>query len=136
MHFYSSQLITFLCSYQEQYKLEAMRGLGIDRHFFGLYLIAKELDIKPFPKLFEHMVKFLLLTIKYVTSIVCAVMASPIYNCYISNTNQADKILQIWEDWGSRRFQHCDKPRLWYFIHCTWRRYRYDDRYINSFYSL
>ncbi|XP_065910251.1 carnitine O-palmitoyltransferase 1, liver isoform-like [Dysidea avara] len=40
--------------YQEQYKLEAMRGLGIDRHLFGLYLIAKGINIKPFPKLFEH----------------------------------------------------------------------------------
>ena len=51
------QIITlFLYRYQEQYKLEAMRGLGIDRHFFGLYLIAKGLNIKPFPKLFEHMV--------------------------------------------------------------------------------
>ncbi|XP_065912520.1 carnitine O-palmitoyltransferase 1, muscle isoform-like [Dysidea avara] len=40
--------------YQEQYKFEAMRGLGIDRHLFGLYLIAKGLNIKPFPKLFEH----------------------------------------------------------------------------------
>ena len=51
------QIITlFLYRYQEQYKLEAMRGLGIDRHFFGLYLIAKGLNVKPFPKLFEHMV--------------------------------------------------------------------------------
>ncbi|XP_065912529.1 carnitine O-palmitoyltransferase 1, liver isoform-like [Dysidea avara] len=40
--------------YQEQFKVEAMRGLGIDRHLFGLYLIAKGLNVKPFPKLFEH----------------------------------------------------------------------------------
>jgi len=51
--------IEFPCSYQEQYKLEAMRGLGIDRHFFGLYLVAKGLNVKPFPKLFEHMVCFI-----------------------------------------------------------------------------
>jgi len=45
-----------ICSYQRQYKVEAMRGLGIDRHLFGLYLIANGLNIKPFPKLFKHKV--------------------------------------------------------------------------------
>ena len=71
MYVNTSQLITFLCSYQEQYKLEAMRGLGIDRHFFGLYLIARGLNVKPFPKLFEHMVMFCL-TVRYVTTCRCS----------------------------------------------------------------
>lgn len=39
--------------YQERYKFEAMRGMGIDRHLFGLYVIAKWLNVDPLPRLFQ-----------------------------------------------------------------------------------
>ena len=42
--------------YQEQYKLEAMRGMGIDRHLFGLYVIAKGMKMDPLPRLFRDKV--------------------------------------------------------------------------------
>ncbi|XP_003384970.2 PREDICTED: carnitine O-palmitoyltransferase 1, liver isoform-like isoform X2 [Amphimedon queenslandica] len=39
--------------YQEQYKFEAMRGMGVDRHLFGLYIVAKWLKMDPMPEIFE-----------------------------------------------------------------------------------
>ena len=36
--------------------MKAMRGLGVDRHLLGLYILAKGLDMKPMPKLFEDKV--------------------------------------------------------------------------------
>ena len=33
-----------------------MRGLGVDRHLLGLYILAKGLDMKPMPRLFEDKV--------------------------------------------------------------------------------
>lgn len=45
-------IMTRVCRYQEKYKFEAMRGMGIDRHLFGLYIIAKWLKLDPLPKLF------------------------------------------------------------------------------------
>ena len=42
--------------YQERYKFEAMRGMGIDRHLFGLYVIAKWLNVDPLPRLFQDKV--------------------------------------------------------------------------------
>lgn len=38
--------------YQCQYKLEAMRGLGVDRHLLGLYILAKGMGLNPMPKIF------------------------------------------------------------------------------------
>ena len=32
--------------------MEAMRGLGVDRHLFGLYIVAKGMNLDPMPKLF------------------------------------------------------------------------------------
>ena len=37
--------------------MKAMRGLGVDRHLLGLYILAKGLDMKPMPKLFEDKVR-------------------------------------------------------------------------------
>ena len=41
-----------LFSVQSKYKLEAMRGMGVDRHLFGLYVVAKGLKLDPMPSLF------------------------------------------------------------------------------------
>jgi carnitine O-palmitoyltransferase 1 len=38
---------------QSRYKLEAMRGLGVDRHLFGLYCVAKGTNVDPLPDLFS-----------------------------------------------------------------------------------
>ena len=35
-----------------------MRGMGIDRHLFGLYVVAKWLNIDPLPQLFQDEVLF------------------------------------------------------------------------------
>ena len=43
-------------SYQFDYKMEAMRGMGVDRHLFGLYVIAKGLKMDPLPKMFTDKV--------------------------------------------------------------------------------
>ena len=43
--------------YQEQYKFEAMRGMGVDRHLFGLYIVAKWLKMDPMPEIFTDKVK-------------------------------------------------------------------------------
>ena len=43
--------------YQEQYKFEAMRGKGVDRHLFGLYIVAKWLKMDPMPEIFTDKVK-------------------------------------------------------------------------------
>ena len=37
--------------------MEAMRGLGVDRHLFGLYVVAKGLKLDPMPKLFTDKVR-------------------------------------------------------------------------------
>jgi len=44
------------CRYQQQYKMEAMRGMGVDRHLFGLYVVAKGMNLDPMPKMFEDKV--------------------------------------------------------------------------------
>ncbi len=43
--------------YQQKYKMEAMRGLGVDRHLFGLYVAAKGMKMDPMPDMFEDKVK-------------------------------------------------------------------------------
>lgn len=50
------QLLKAAIGYQEGYKFQAMRGMGIDRHLFGLYVIAKWLKIDPMPRIFEDKV--------------------------------------------------------------------------------
>lgn len=45
-----------LIRYQCQYKFEAMRGLGVDRHLFGLYLVAKGMNLDPLPRMFQDKV--------------------------------------------------------------------------------
>eukprot|EP00731_Ephydatia_muelleri_P002535 Em0001g2535a len=47
------KLLKTAIEYQCDYKMKAMRGLGVDRHLLGLYILAKGLDMKPMPKLFE-----------------------------------------------------------------------------------
>ena len=42
--------------YQCNYKMEAMRGLGVDRHLFGLYIVAKGMNLDPMPKMFSDKV--------------------------------------------------------------------------------
>ncbi len=42
--------------YQCDYKMEAMRGMGVDRHLFGLYVMAKGLKMDPMPKMFTDKV--------------------------------------------------------------------------------
>ena len=42
--------------YQYKYKMEAMRGLGVDRHLFGLYIVAKGMNLDPMPKMFTDKV--------------------------------------------------------------------------------
>ena len=37
--------------------MEAMRGLGVDRHLFGLYIMAKGLKMDPMPKMFTDKVR-------------------------------------------------------------------------------
>ena len=46
----------FLISQQEKRKFEAMRGMGIDRHVFGLYIISQWLKMDPLPDLFTDKV--------------------------------------------------------------------------------
>ena len=46
----------FLFRYQCKYKFEAMRGLGVDRHMFGLYVVAKGMNMDPLPKMFQDKV--------------------------------------------------------------------------------
>ena len=43
--------------YQCDYKMEAMRGMGVDRHLFGLYIVAKGLKMDPMPKMFTDKVR-------------------------------------------------------------------------------
>ena len=43
-------------SLQCRYKMEAMRGLGVDRHLFGLYCVAKGTNTDPLPDLFTDKV--------------------------------------------------------------------------------
>lgn len=57
-------IMTHVYRYQEKYKFEAMRGMGIDRHLFGLYIIAKWLKLDPLPKLFLDEVSHLSCSIK------------------------------------------------------------------------
>ena len=45
-----------LIRYQCQYKFEAMRGLGVDRHLFGLYLVAQGMNLDPLPRMFRDKV--------------------------------------------------------------------------------
>ena len=52
-------------SAQYKYKLEAMRGLGVDRHLFGLYIVAKGLKLDPMPKLFTDKVSSTYLAISF-----------------------------------------------------------------------
>ena len=33
-----------------------MRGLGVDRHMFGLYVVAKGMNMDPLPKMFQDKV--------------------------------------------------------------------------------
>ncbi|XP_019849708.1 PREDICTED: carnitine O-palmitoyltransferase 1, muscle isoform-like isoform X1 [Amphimedon queenslandica] len=47
------ELLKEAIKYQEQYKFEAMRGMGVDRHLFGLYIVAKWLKMDPMPEIFE-----------------------------------------------------------------------------------
>ena len=42
--------------YQERYKREAMRGMGVDRHLFGLYVVAKGMKMDPLPRIFRDKV--------------------------------------------------------------------------------
>ena len=44
--------------YQQKYKMEAMRGLGVDRHLFGLYVVARGMKLDPMPKMFTDKVIF------------------------------------------------------------------------------
>jgi hypothetical protein len=37
--------------------MEAMRGMGVDRHLFGLYVIAKGLKMDPMPRMFRDKVR-------------------------------------------------------------------------------
>ncbi len=37
-----------------------MRGLGIDRHLFGLYIVAKGMKMDPLPKIFQDKVDLVL----------------------------------------------------------------------------
>ncbi|KAL5517212.1 hypothetical protein EMCRGX_G002713 [Ephydatia muelleri] len=60
------KLLKTAIEYQCDYKMKAMRGLGVDRHLLGLYILAKGLDMKPMPKLFED--KAFQLTFKLSTS--------------------------------------------------------------------
>ena len=46
----------FLFRYQCKYKFEAMRGLGVDRHMFGLYVVAKGMNMDPLPRMFQDKV--------------------------------------------------------------------------------
>jgi len=43
-------------SLQNKYKMEAMRGQGVDRHLFGLYCVAKGTNMDPLPDLFTDKV--------------------------------------------------------------------------------
>ena len=47
----------WLSRYQCDYKMEAMRGMGVDRHLFGLYIMAKGLKMDPMPKMFTDKVR-------------------------------------------------------------------------------
>ncbi len=50
-------LVTFFAPrYQQRYKMEAMRGMGVDRHLFGLYVVAKGMKMDPMPKMFTDKV--------------------------------------------------------------------------------
>ena len=33
-----------------------MRGLGVDRHMFGLYVVAKGMNMDPLPRMFQDKV--------------------------------------------------------------------------------
>lgn len=46
------KLLKEAVDYQCKYKFESMRGMGVDRHLFGLYVVAKGLKIDPLPKIF------------------------------------------------------------------------------------
>ena len=50
------KLLKAAIGHQEWYKFQAMRGMGIDRHLFGLYVIAKWLKLDPMPRIFEDKV--------------------------------------------------------------------------------
>ena len=51
------QLPHYLFRYQCKYKFEAMRGLGVDRHMFGLYIVAKGMNMDPLPRMFQDKVQ-------------------------------------------------------------------------------
>ena len=52
-----SRMAAFLLfRYQCKYKFEAMRGLGVDRHMFGLYVVAKGMNMDPLPRMFQDKV--------------------------------------------------------------------------------
>ena len=53
---YAGRLASFLFRYQCKYKFEAMRGLGVDRHMFGLYVVAKGMNMDPLPRMFQDKV--------------------------------------------------------------------------------
>ena len=53
---YAGCLASFLFRYQCKYKFEAMRGLGVDRHMFGLYVVAKGMNMDPLPRMFQDKV--------------------------------------------------------------------------------
>jgi hypothetical protein len=36
--------------------MEAMRGMGVDRHLFGLYIVSKGMNLDPVPKMFSDKV--------------------------------------------------------------------------------
>ena len=42
---------------QHQYKMEVMHGLGVDRHLFGLYCVAKGTNMDPLPDIFTDKVR-------------------------------------------------------------------------------
>ena len=42
--------------------MEAMRGMGVDRHLFGLYIVAKGMNLDPMPKMFSDKVHVLCIT--------------------------------------------------------------------------
>ena len=51
------QLPHHIFRYQCKYKFEAMRGLGVDRHLFGLYIVAKGMNMDPLPRMFQDKVQ-------------------------------------------------------------------------------
>ena len=98
--------------------MEAMRGMGVDRHLFGLYVVAKGMKMDPMPKMFDNKVSYHTVTVTD-TSIcplsctvcgllfVIAGLQLPLLTVHLSDSSQDHKEMDIREVHNSRRLWHC-----------------------------